>query len=223
MGDTVLGEKTITVESAQGGKEVDFEVVFNTLSELPQPDKPIFVPLRASLSPDRLAADDERFLAAPVVAALPVVFVDQYGAEGEDPIQGLVGETRPLRKLLAPKTARSDAPRQLVKVRHITLEDLTQDVLADARLVVIAGLQEPGDAAPLLAGICAARGATGHRRRSELRSRCLEHSRLEWRGRHPAAAAGQGADRRGAGSRPARISKCFTWRSTACRAKTIFS
>jgi hypothetical protein len=133
-----------------GGKEVDFEVVFNTLSEMPEPDKPVFVPLKASLTPDRLAADDERFLAAPVVAALPVVFIDQYGAEGEDPIKGRIGETRPLRKLLAPKTARSDAPRQLVKVRHITPDELTQEVLADARLVIMAGIQEPGESVPLL-------------------------------------------------------------------------
>ena len=57
---------------------------------------------------------------------------------------------RPLRRLLAPKTARSDAPRQLVKVIHITPDELTQEVLADARLVVVAGIQDPGDSVPLL-------------------------------------------------------------------------
>ncbi len=150
MGDTVLGEKTVTIEPGLGGKEVDFEVVFNTLDRLPEPDRPVFVPLKAAISPDRLAADDERHLAVPVVASLPVVFVDQYGADGEDLIQGRIGETRPLRKLLAPKTSRSDAPRQLVKVRHVSSADLTQETLADARLVVIAGLQDPGDAVPLL-------------------------------------------------------------------------
>jgi Aerotolerance regulator N-terminal/von Willebrand factor type A domain len=150
MGETVLGEKTVTIEPGLGGKEVDFEVVFNALPQLPEPDKPVFVPLRASLAPDRLAADDERHLAVPVVASLPVVFVDQYGADGEDLIQSKVGETRPLRKLLAPKTSRTDAPRQLVKVRHIALADLTQDVLSDARLVVLAGIQDPGDSVPLL-------------------------------------------------------------------------
>lgn len=150
MGDTELGSKTVTIEPGLGGKEVDFEVVFNTLAQLPEPDRPVFVPLRASLSPDRLAADDERHLAVPVVASLPVVFVDQYGADGEDLIQGRVGETRPLRKLLAPRTSRSEAPRQLVKVRHIALADLTQDVLADARLVVVAGVQDPGDSVSLL-------------------------------------------------------------------------
>jgi hypothetical protein len=149
-GGAVLGEKTVTLEPGLGAKEIDFEVVFNSLPQLPEPDRPVFVTLRASLTPDRLAADDERHLAVPVVASLPVVFVDQYGADGEDLIQGRIGETRPLRKLLAPKTSRSEAPRQLIQVRHITPADLTQDVLADARLVVMAGIQDPGDSVPLL-------------------------------------------------------------------------
>ncbi|MEX2173585.1 MAG: BatA domain-containing protein [Pirellulaceae bacterium] len=150
MGETVLGEKTVTVEPGLGARQVDFEVVFNTLAELPEPDRPLFVPLRASLAPDRLAADDERHLAVPVVASLPVVFVDQFGAEGEDPIRGRIGETRPLRKLLAPRTSRRDAPRQLIQVRHITPDQLSQEILADARLVVIAGVHDPGENADVL-------------------------------------------------------------------------
>jgi hypothetical protein len=150
MGDTVIGEKTVTIEPGLGAREVDFEYVFNTIPQLPEPDKPVFVPLKASISPDRLAADDERYLAVPVVASLPVVFVDQYGAEQEDAIKGRLGETRHLRKLLAPKTSRSEAPRQLISVRHITQDELTQEVLADARLVVLAGLQAPGESVELL-------------------------------------------------------------------------
>src|SRR5262245_31785985 len=150
-GDTVIGEKTVTVEPGLGQPEVDFECVFNTLAELPEPDKPVFVPLAATISPDRLAADDQRFLAVPVVAALPVVFVDQYGPDQEDPLKGRLGETRHLRKLLAPKTSRTDAPRQLITVRHVAQNDLSRDLLADARLVVVAGLREPGEIAPLLA------------------------------------------------------------------------
>jgi hypothetical protein len=150
MGGSVLGEKTVTIEPGLGAKEVNFEILFNTLRRLPEPDRPVFVALSASLAPDRLVADDERHLAVPVVASLPVVFVDQFGAEGEDLIQGRVGETRPLRRLLAPRTSRSDAPRQLVRVRHVTLAGLTQEVLSDARLVVVAGVQDPGDNVNLL-------------------------------------------------------------------------
>jgi len=150
LGETVLGQKTVTVEPGLGTREVDFECVFNNLTELPAPDRPVFVTLRASIEPDRLAADDERFLAVPVVAALPVVFVDQYGPNQEDVVRGRLGETRHLRKLLAPRTSRSDAPRQLVNVRHITPAELTQEILADARLVVVAGIAEPGEMAALL-------------------------------------------------------------------------
>jgi hypothetical protein len=150
MGDTVIGEKSVTLEPGLGAREVDFEYVFSTLTDLPEPDKPVFVPLKVSISPDRLAADDSRFLAVPVVASLPVVFIDQYGPDQEDAIKGRLGETRHLRKLLAPKTSRSDAPRQLISVRHITPDDLNQEVLADARLVIIAGVQSPQGMVELL-------------------------------------------------------------------------
>ncbi|HEX5106018.1 MAG TPA: VWA domain-containing protein, partial [Pirellulaceae bacterium] len=150
MGDAVIGEKSVTIEPGLGAREVDFEYVFNTITDLPEPDKPVFVPLKASITPDRLAADDQRFLAAPVVASLPVVFIDQYGPEREDAIAGRLGETRHLRKLLAPKTSRSDAPRQLISVRHITPDDLNQEVLADARLVIVAGVQSPQGMVELL-------------------------------------------------------------------------
>ena len=36
-------------------------------------------------------------------------------------------------------------PAHLVKIRHITLDELTQDILSDARLVVMAGIKEPGE------------------------------------------------------------------------------
>lgn len=148
MGDAVIGEKTVTLDP--GAKQVDFQFVFNSLTEMPEPDRPVFVPLKASISPDRLAADDERFLAVPVVAALPVVFVDQYGADQEDPLKNRLGETRHVRAYLAPKVSRADLSRHLVKIRHIRPDELSQEVLADARMVVMAGLKEPGETVSLL-------------------------------------------------------------------------
>jgi hypothetical protein len=150
-GETILGQQTVTVEPGLGAREMSFECVFSGLSELPEPGSPVYLPLRASISPDRLAADDQRFVAVPVVAALPVVFVDQYGPEQEDVLRGRLGETRHLRTLLAPRTSRSDAPRQLVSVRHLTPPELTREALSDARLVVVAGLGEPPESVPLLA------------------------------------------------------------------------
>jgi hypothetical protein len=150
-GDSILGQQTVTVEPGLGAREISFECVFSGLSELPEPGSPVYLPLRASITPDRLAADDERFVAVPVVAALPVVFIDQYGPDQEDVLRGRLGETRHLRTLLAPRTSRSDAPRQLVSVRHLTPGELTRDVLAEARLVVMAGISDPADTVPLLA------------------------------------------------------------------------
>ncbi|HMC11319.1 MAG TPA: hypothetical protein VKH44_08510, partial [Pirellulaceae bacterium] len=128
------------LEPGEGTREVDFEYTFNALSEMPEPGKPVFVTLKATIDQDELPSDDQRFLAVPVVAALPVVFVDQFGAEDEDPARNRLGETVRLRKLLAPKAAREEAPRQVVKIKHVRADELTQDVLADARLVVVGGL-----------------------------------------------------------------------------------
>ncbi|MCE9525154.1 MAG: BatA domain-containing protein [Planctomycetales bacterium] len=118
---------------------------FNALIEMPEPGKPVFITLKATFVQDELPSDDQRFLAVPVVAALPVVFVDQFGAEDEDPGRNRLGETVRLRKLLAPKAAREEAPRQVVKIKHVRADELTQDVLADARLVVVGGLANIDD------------------------------------------------------------------------------
>lgn len=152
LGESVIGEKLASLEPGEGTREVDFEYAFNALTEMPEPGKPVFVTLRAAIERDELPGDDERFLAVPVVAALPVVFVDQYGAEDEDPAKNRLGETVRLRKLLAPKAAREEAPRQVVKIRHLRAEDLSLDVLSDARLVVIGGLAtiDEGTTVPLL-------------------------------------------------------------------------
>lgn len=142
MGDTVIGEKIIQLEPSGQDiqtREVDFEYTFSALPELPQPGKPVYVSLRATIAADYLPQDDERYLIAPVVAALPVVFVDQYG-EDEDVIKNRLGETRHLRTLLAPKTSRTDKSLQLVKIKHHRMDEITESILSDARLVVIAGV-----------------------------------------------------------------------------------
>ncbi len=105
------------------------------------------VPVRVVLSPDRLAMDDARCLAATVVAALPVVFVDELGAEGEQPSRQVFGETRPLRRIIAPSPATAESPPPLVDVRHTTIDRLDRKLLTDAKLVVVAGVEQPGDAA----------------------------------------------------------------------------
>ncbi len=143
-----VGSKTVTLEPGQGAREVSFQYLFNAYQ--PEPGKSLPVPVKVSLTPDNLPADDERCLVVPVVAALPVVFVDQFGEEEEDPVKNRLGETRLLRKLLAPVASRTESPRQLVRVRHVKLDQVTQELLEDARLVVVAGIADPGEKTPLL-------------------------------------------------------------------------
>jgi len=95
----------------------------------------------ASSGANRLRRDDARVLAVPVVHALPVLFIDDVGA-AEDLDAGRVGETYRFRRLLAPRPAEG-VYEPFVAVRHLTLSDVTQETLADARLVVIAGVERP--------------------------------------------------------------------------------
>lgn len=107
-----------------------------------QPGQVVYVPAEVSMGADHLPADDRRCLAVPVVSALPVVFVDSIGAD-EDPHRNRYGETYRLRRLLAPVTSRNERDRQLVQVRHVKFNRLDEDILKDARLVVIAGVVGP--------------------------------------------------------------------------------
>lgn len=137
--DTVeVASQTVDLEPGQT-REVRFTHRFDRPIE---PGQVEFVAASVSLAPDRLKADDQRFLAVPVVAALPVVFVDQYGPN-EDPSKNRYGETFHLRRLLAPVASRGDVNRQLVQVRHLTIDRLDRQTLQDARLVVIAGVERP--------------------------------------------------------------------------------
>jgi len=118
-----------------------------------EPGRPAWSQITATISNDELPEDDYRCLAAPVLAALPVVFIDQYGADGEDPQRNRLGETYALRRLLAPVLSHDNSQRELVQIRHTTLDRITQQSrggddpyatpLHDARLVVVAGVGRP--------------------------------------------------------------------------------
>ncbi len=104
--------------------------------------KPRFVAARVQLAPDHLDGDDHRGIVVPVVARVPVVFIDQLGRD-ERPRLNRYGETFPLRRLLAPRTARQEEDKQLVGVRHRRPDDVTREDLQDARLVALAGTEAP--------------------------------------------------------------------------------
>ncbi|MDX1965492.1 MAG: BatA domain-containing protein [Pirellulales bacterium] len=128
--------------------EVAFRYRFEAADRLPgQID---YVRASVALTPDALAADDQRYVIIPVVSELPVLFIDQYGSRNEDPRAQRFGETYPLRRLLAPKLSANDMSPQLIKVVHLSPDELTQELLQTARLVVLAGIASPGDTVPLL-------------------------------------------------------------------------
>jgi hypothetical protein len=140
-----VASQTIDLEPGQR-REVTFEYRFDVPTDT---SRATFVPATVSIPADPLSADDQRTLVVPVVAALPVIFVDEQGSE-EDPKTGRLGETILLRRLMAPVTSRTEHGRQLVQIRHVKIEELDRDLLQDARLVVIAGIQSPAPAVNLL-------------------------------------------------------------------------
>lgn len=140
-----VATETIDLEPGQS-RELTFPHHFDAAAE---PGRPASVTAAVSLSPDSLPEDDSRAIVVPVVAALPVVFVDQYGA-AEDARRNRFGETRHLRRLLAPVVSRADADKQLVQVRHVGIDKVDRDLVADARMVVVAGVRSPAPIVPLL-------------------------------------------------------------------------
>jgi hypothetical protein len=143
---------TVATQSVDLQPDQRREVVFPPYSfdVAAEPGKPVFVTAEVSLNPpDHLAIDDHRFLVVPVVSSLPVVFVDQHGAD-EDRNKNRFGETFHLRRLLAPVTAQEKGEKPLVQVQHVGVDRLDRDMLSDARLVVIAGVGSPRADVPLL-------------------------------------------------------------------------
>lgn len=140
-----VASQTIDLEPGQS-REVSFPYRFDIAAE---PGRASFATAAVSISADRLPADDTRSLVVPVVAALPVVFVDPLGGD-EDPSANRYGETFPFRRLLAPVTTRGDYGRQLVQVRHVDMDGIRAPLLEDARLVVVAGVESPGAAGTAL-------------------------------------------------------------------------
>ncbi len=145
--EQVVATRSIDLLPGQTERQITFECSFADTSV--EPGAVTFVPLRAAITPDRLDLDDQRTLLVPVVASLPVVFVDQIADGAEDPTLGRLGETRPLRQLLAPRTSPKGA-RPLIDIRHVTANELSRATLSTARLVVLAGVSDPSRVVDLL-------------------------------------------------------------------------
>jgi Aerotolerance regulator N-terminal/von Willebrand factor type A domain len=101
---------------------------------------------------DGLTADNELQLLVPVAERVPIVFVDEWGTE-ERIADGRIGETYALRHLLSPRQKKQDNAarhQSAIEERHVRIEDLTEEILRDARLVVMAGVSDPGEGVNLL-------------------------------------------------------------------------
>lgn len=141
----VVDTRVVSVEPGEGGREVPFLHTFTDVT--PSPNRPSYIPIEISLTPDRLPQDDLRGLVVPVVSALPVVFIDQYGDE-ESVVANRLGESRVARKLLS--EGKNEGTPQLVAIKHLRPSQVKQEALQDARLVVVAGTNPTPELVTLL-------------------------------------------------------------------------
>jgi hypothetical protein len=124
------------------------EITFNYRFDIPlEEGRPTYVPAQISIPHDRRRFDDARFLLVPVMSAVPVLFIDQYGPE-ESPQKNRFGETYALRRLMT--STSGDGGRQLLQAQHLRIEQVDRKALERARLVVLAGVNDPGPAVTAL-------------------------------------------------------------------------
>lgn len=144
------GQRVVSMR-AGGDRTVAFSHKFDPFDPEVGTGSTKFAEVRASLSAenDQLEKDNERFLVVPVLSAIPVVFIDQYGSD-EAPASNKYGETYHVRSLLAPTLSGEEDERQLIKKVHVKIDEVGQEHLSDARLVVIAGVANPEPAIDVL-------------------------------------------------------------------------
>jgi len=149
-----VATRAVDLEPGQSREEV-FRHTFGRQPALAETVESLMRPRYAralvSIGADDLAIDDQRALVVPVVASLPVVFIDEVGS-AESPEENRFGETVRLRRLLAPSVRHEERARQLVRVRHAAVAEVDEALLCDARLVVIAGVEDPAPIVELLRG-----------------------------------------------------------------------
>ncbi|MBC8356941.1 MAG: BatA domain-containing protein [Planctomycetes bacterium] len=143
--EQLVGSKSVTLQAGEGSQLVTFRHSFITNAA----SGSVHIPIKAVITPDRLTIDDTCHALIPVISRLPIVFVDQFGADREDVRLSRLGETRSLRRLL--RSDREDDLREVVVgQRHVTIEDLDADAIEGARLVVLAGVRSPGESVAVL-------------------------------------------------------------------------
>lgn len=135
-----ISEQQVTLGPGDGSLRVHFRCQFLRSKE----DLGASV-VSVSIANDALVSDDQGNRSIPVATQLPILFVDQTGPSKEDTSKYRFGETHTLRRLLF-----SDAAHNRKQFLHLTIQQLDETVISDRRLIVIAGVDMPGNSVSLL-------------------------------------------------------------------------
>ena len=140
---TEVASQAVELSPGQS-REIEFTHLFDVIADPQKPGAAVAtVVVQSELqSSDQLPADNKQQIVIPIVASLPVVFVDQFGEE-ENLEKNRIGETYALRHLMAPRSSSDKSQRRLIHIEHVRPEQLSQELLETARLVVIAGIERP--------------------------------------------------------------------------------
>lgn len=150
-------EVTLLIEGVPAASQV-VDLQPNQIREVIFPPVPLpvnpaaesveWIRAKVVLPPDALAADDSRSALVPVFSGFPAIFVDQVGQD-EAVAGDRLGETYLLRRLLMAGED-EDVDAADPPLTAVTMDRLTRELLAGARLVVVAGVRAPGKQAGLL-------------------------------------------------------------------------
>lgn len=141
-----VASQAVTLTPGQS-REIEFLHQFDVLADPLKPGSATATLVVQSelQSADLLPSDNRQQIVVPVVASLPVVFIDQYGDE-ENLEKNRIGETYALRHLMAPRASSDRSQRRLIHVEHVRPDQVGQELLETARLVVLAGVESPDEA-----------------------------------------------------------------------------
>jgi hypothetical protein len=135
------------VEMTPGqSRELEFQHQFDVLADPLKPGSAVATLIVQSerQTADQLQSDNRQQIVIPIVASLPVVFVDQFGSE-ENLEKNKIGETYALRHLMAPRSSSDKSQRRLIHIEHVRPDQMTQELLETARLVVVGGIERPDE------------------------------------------------------------------------------
>lgn len=142
--DVVVASKALELTADNVEQRVLFRHRFEAAdSEKREPNSAVAT---VRITADRLPLDDVRYAIVPVFPAWPLLCVDRFEDEDEDPALGKLGETHVLRKLLVASSS-GDA---IAAPRHVASAQLRGEHLASTRAIAMAGVRDPAGIASRL-------------------------------------------------------------------------